>query len=360
MTFAEKNWGDCSSAVAYELNFVQQCECYSDETYYDYFAEDCKCGLKTHQIKDLSFPKGKFSKKDYYQLDIEGFGVSEKLKNSMISFGIDENVFRPVSTKSEIILGYQLVPYVILPYIYDQNDTRAIFICPECGERRFEVMYYGGDYDDKYDQRAYKGVGYPTYIPNDVLEIIDKEKVVRTKEFNDIIISLDLYNYLIKLYPRLECRPVFLGDLKDDKEYKRVRKEGEAYRVLYRDLSMGNISYFTDFITVQEENPEIKMIVYSVDSFDGIKCNFYENINGEYRCITSESFSIEDIKDGFYSEPEEILCVENCRRNVNKVLGGFITARCNDTMLNENIPINIIDLKYGNKKYKFWYAVLKR
>lgn len=37
-----------------------------------------------------------------------------------------------------------------------------------------------------------------------------------------VIISLELYDYLIKKYPRLECRPVFIGNIKQDKEYIRV------------------------------------------------------------------------------------------------------------------------------------------
>ena len=37
----------------------------------------------------------------------------------------------------------------------------------------------------------------------------------RTFENTDTIISLELYEYLIKKYPKLECRPVFVGDLNE-------------------------------------------------------------------------------------------------------------------------------------------------
>ncbi len=310
----------------------------------------------------MQSPKGGFSKKDYFKLAIDGFGVSEKLKNNLVSYGIDESIFRPVTTKSNNVLGYQLVPKTYLPHIYGINDTRVIYTCPECGEQKFEVMYYGGDYDidSEFDNRAYNGMGYPTYICEDSLKIINKEKIVSTREFNNIIVSLDLYNYLIKLYPRLECRPVFLGDLKDNSEYKRIRIEGEKYRVLNRDLSMGKIEYFTDFIIVQDENPTIKMVIYSVENFKGIKCNFYENIDGEYRCISSDEFSLEDIKDGYYYEPDEILSVEDCIQNTNKVLGGFLPSTNSGIMLNKNYPVKIIELKYINKKYKFWYTTMKK
>ena len=38
------------------------------------------------------------------------------------------------------------------------------------------------------------------------------------------MISLELYNYLIEKYPRLECRPVFLGNVKDDPEFKKIKQ----------------------------------------------------------------------------------------------------------------------------------------
>ncbi len=361
MTFAEKNWGDCSKAVAYELNFVGQCLGYDNDND-DAFVEDCTCGLKTHQEKDLKCPKSGVLKKDYFVFYNGESCVSEKLKDNMLLFGITEDFFRPIKTKTEQVVGYQIVPKVVLPHIYHLNDTRVIFTCPKCGEKKFEVMYYGGDYDidGDFDNRAYKGIGYPEYISEEALKVINREKIVRTKENANTIISLDLYSYLIKNYPRLECRPVFLGNLKDDREYRRIRKEGEDYRVINRDCSMDKIEYFTEFITVQKDNPEIKMVLYAVKSFKGIKCNFYENVNGEYRCITSEEFSLEDIKDGYYSDPEEILCVEKCRQNVDKIVGGFIPPKSNGIILNKNYPVKITELKYKNKKYKFWYAVMKR
>ena len=47
-----------------------------------------------------------------------------------------------------------------------------------------------------------------------------------------VIISLELYNYLIEKYPRLECRPVFLGNVKDDPEYKKIKQSAsELYNI---------------------------------------------------------------------------------------------------------------------------------
>lgn len=50
------------------------------------------------------------------------------------------------------------------------------------------------------------------------------ESVNGLYENNDdvVIISLDLYNYLISKYPRLECRPVFIGSVYEDSEYLRL------------------------------------------------------------------------------------------------------------------------------------------
>ncbi len=69
---------------------------------------------------------------------------------------------------------------------------------------------------------------------------------------------------------------------------------------------------------------------------------------------------MEDIKDGYYYEPDEILSVEDCRVNINKVIGGFIPLHKSGIILNENSPVEIVELKYRNKKYRFWYTIMRR
>ncbi len=219
MTYAEKKWGNCSKAVAYQFNFVKLVYRYSADCYDDYFHLCPKCKNEIKQKKDYEYPKSSFPKnKDYYLLDTYDSGVSEKLKNDMLEFGIAESNFRPIySRKHNEILGYLVTPKNMLPSITENNVERQIFYCKHCKTKKFEV-------DDSYFD-AYNRLGYPVYISK---EAFDKMEHINCLDGEvgsyTVIVSLELYNYLIEKYPRLECRPVFLGNVKDDDpEYKRLK-----------------------------------------------------------------------------------------------------------------------------------------
>lgn len=219
MTYAEKKWGDCSKAVAYQFNFVKLVYRYSADCYDDYFYLCPKCKNEVEQKKDYEYPKSSFPKnKDYYLLDTYDSGVSEKLKNDMLEFGIAESNFRPIySRKHNEILGYQVTPKNMLLSITENNAERQIFYCEHCKTKKFEV-------DDSYFD-AYNRLGYPVYISK---EAFDKMEHINCLDGEvgsyTVIISLELYNYLIEKYPRLECRPVFIGNVKNDPEYKRLNQ----------------------------------------------------------------------------------------------------------------------------------------
>lgn len=219
MTYAEKKWGDCSKAVAYQFNFVKLVYRYSADCYDDYFYLCPKCKNEVEQKKDYEYPKSSFPKnKDYYLLDTYDSGVSEKLKNDMLEFGIAESNFRPIySRKHNEILGYQVTPKNMLPSITENNAERQIFYCEHCKIKKFEV-------DDSYFD-AYNRLGCPVYISK---EAFDKMEHINCLDGEvgsyTVIISLELYNYLIEKYPRLECRPVFIGNVKNDPEYKRLNQ----------------------------------------------------------------------------------------------------------------------------------------
>lgn len=219
MTYAEKKWGDCSKAVAYQFNFVKLVYRYSADCYDDYFYLCPKCKNEVEQKKDYEYPKSSFPKnKDYYLLDTYDSGVSEKLKNDMLEFGIAESNFRPIySRKHNEILGYQVTPKNMLPSITENNAEREIFYCEHCKTKKFEV-------DDSYFD-AYNRLGCPVYISK---EAFDKMEHINCLDGEvgsyTVIIFLELYNYLIEKYPRLECRPVFIGNVKNDPEYKRLNQ----------------------------------------------------------------------------------------------------------------------------------------
>ena len=216
MTYAEKNWGDCSEAVAYSLNFVQLCYLSDSKGFSDFFTSSCSfCESYDIQTKNLQYSKSRFSKKDYYYLDIGYYGVSFNLYNDMIEFGVKKDNFKPIyNSNGTLILGYQIIPKHILLPIFNVNCMEEIEVCNKCYKKIYEYS------DDAKNDIAYNRLGYPIYVTREVLENI--KHLNATLESQDPIISLDLYKYLIKKYPKLECRPVFLGDLKQDKEYNRL------------------------------------------------------------------------------------------------------------------------------------------
>lgn len=218
-TYAEKKWGDCSNAVAYSLNFVQMC--YTSGSWEHFYAVNCDICEHEVQIKPFEYTKGNFSKKDYFILDMLVYGVSENLKNDMLKFGVSEDLFIPIYTKKhDSVLGYQIKAKNILPLTYKENGMYEYAKCDSCGRIQYEVC-------DEIDScHVYNGLGYPIYITQEALDKMQAINGLGERE-EDIIISIDLYNYLIEKYPRLECRPVFLGTIYNDQEYLRKSQKSK-------------------------------------------------------------------------------------------------------------------------------------
>ncbi len=218
-TYAEKKWGDCSQAVAYSLNFVQMC--YTTNSYDEFFSIPCKTCETYKQEEDYRYSKSGFSKKDYYRLDFGGYGVSENLKVCMLDFGVPEKNFRPIYDKRhKAILGYQLTCDKILPSVSNKNGFLISKKCESCGH-----ITYVFDYKLK-NSSVYNGLGYPEYTTKEAISYLD---VIASPMENRkaVYISLNLYRFLIEKYPRLECRPVFIGDVYDDPEYIRIKNSKE-------------------------------------------------------------------------------------------------------------------------------------
>lgn len=219
-TFADKCFGDCSKSVAYSLNFTQMCYGYDNIFWGDYFDSICPHSEDLSiQKLDYECPKSGFSKKDYYILDICQYGVSEKLKSELIEFGIAKENFRPIYTKKhDVLLGWQITPIQTLPPTYMINGFKKICVCSECEYYEYES---GIGLDEFH---LYNDCGYPDFITEEALEVLNSVSLASTSDKLSVYISLNLYNYLIEKYPRMECRPVFLGRLEDDPEYKKYHK----------------------------------------------------------------------------------------------------------------------------------------
>lgn len=62
MTYAEKKWGNCSKAVAYQFNFVKLVYRYSADCYDDYFYLCPKCKNEIKQKKTMNIRNRHFRK----------------------------------------------------------------------------------------------------------------------------------------------------------------------------------------------------------------------------------------------------------------------------------------------------------
>lgn len=204
-TYAQKQWGDCSAAVAYSLNFVQMCYMSDCADLNEFYNEPCPYCEKKVQNNDFVYSKSRFSKKDYFILDTYDYGVSETLKNDMVFYGVSDDNFRPIfSSKDRCVLGYQITPNIVLPSLTNENGYQEISHCKICGNKNYELQ------DEIYYFSAYKRLGYPEYINNEALIILNEYHIAKTAEIGNVFISIELYNALIKKYPRLECPPYFL------------------------------------------------------------------------------------------------------------------------------------------------------
>lgn len=216
-TFAEKNWGDCSTAIGYGLNFVQIT--YLQGSSEDYFENGCSvCSSFGKQSRNFVCKKSDLSKKDYYQLSFGGMGVSDALKKEMVDFGIGEEQFRPIISPRGDVLGYQIAPTRSFALDPDKNGMVLRNVCSFCGKKHYEIQ------EETFPLLVYDGLGYPLYTENEFYEHLAIDPLSQ-----EILISTLLYNHLLTQYPRLECRPIFFGSQIDDPEYIRV---SAAHRIM--------------------------------------------------------------------------------------------------------------------------------
>ena len=101
--------------------------------------------------------------------------------------------------------------------IFFENGMYEYSRCEKCGKIQYEL------YDEIAFMKVYNDLGFPEYINHEAFNKLEDINALGERPENSVIISLDLYNYLIKKYPRLECRPVFLGSVYEDSEYLRQK-----------------------------------------------------------------------------------------------------------------------------------------
>ena len=127
-------------------------------------------------------------------------------------YGVNEDDFRPIYTRNHNrILGWQVAPRNVIYGLGEINGFHKTLKCKDCNYFSYEVN------DDVDNCDAYNGLGYPEYIDRESLKSI--RSIARVAETGSILIPVQTYEELLKTYPRIECRPVFLGNVYEDEEY---------------------------------------------------------------------------------------------------------------------------------------------
>lgn len=278
MTYAQKHWGDCSNAVAYQLNFEGMCFGYPSDTINEYYSFPCEhCEINNIQNRDYEYPKSSVPKrKDYFMLDNCSYAVKKELMEYMISFGVNRNCFRPIHTrKIEEIIAYQITPINIIDTLAAENGLVIASECKHCGAKIYEFD------DNAMHLSVYGRMGYPAYINK---EELSKIKDIAKNENGDVFISLDLYKHLLKKYPKFQCRPVFLGDIYHDEQYIRFHNTDESTKDDMIQYSLLEFYYkkFTNSIPSRFEigvfeTEKIKEIIEEYIGYDG-----FNNPNGTF------------------------------------------------------------------------------
>lgn len=263
-TFAENKWGNCKNAVAYTIRFTGITYGYDCDGFYDYHKSMCPyCNYNEIQTRDYEYPRSIFSKKDFVFLDTYEYAVSPKIYNDMLEFGISPDNFRPIYNRNQKeLLGYQLTPSKRLSDNREINGYIAVAQCEHCGTKYYELASDISHID------AYKGYGYPTYIDENTLSELKHIAYVLN---NEVIISLELYNYLIEKYPKFQCCPVFIGDIRQDREYIRLHDTTEkhdnkmkSYTLLLHISKHGDMKKIGAF-----ETEKIPNIIKEYSRYDG-------------------------------------------------------------------------------------------
>lgn len=200
----KKYWKNLDEAVAFEPNFNNMIHAYDDMCLYDFNEIPCNLCRTRIQVKDLMVPKSNI-KKDYGILSNFRFGVSDKIKNLLIEkFDISEDDFRPVRTKANEIVFYQIAPQHTMLPIANVNSWKALKPCKKCGSVEYEETLMQNEYDQVY-----------YYINKEALQEMHDINITYEKfglGYPIVVVSRRVFDFLVELYPRMTFSPFFLKE----------------------------------------------------------------------------------------------------------------------------------------------------
>ena len=196
-------YDNINEAKAFALSFTNFAYFYDDLEDTDTHKLVCEHCYKEVQYADYRMPKSS-AKKDTSILESLEFGISPALRDELIAnFDITEADFRPVRTKKDEIIYYQITPQHVMLPLYGVNEWPLLSVCSCCGNIR---------YDDSGREKNNNSQPY-YYISKEVLDDMHDINISFEHLHRDyplFIISRRLYDFLIERYPRTHYFPFFL------------------------------------------------------------------------------------------------------------------------------------------------------
>lgn len=198
-------YDNLDKAKAFALSFTNFAYFYDDWENKDTYTIVCEECRKEIQHADYRMPRAS-AKKDTAILHSLEFGVSPELRDELIDkFDITEADFRPVRTKKDEIVYYQITPQHRMLPLHNVNKWPVLNICSQCGNTR---------YDRTCREKNVSGEPY-YYISQEVLDDLHDLNLTFEHFHRDyplFVISRRLYEFLIERYPRTHYFPFFLKE----------------------------------------------------------------------------------------------------------------------------------------------------
>lgn len=200
--FMSKLYDNLDEAKAFAISFTNFAYFYDDWENADTHHLVCEHCYKEVQYADYRMPRSS-AKKDTAILHSLEFGVSPSLRDELIdNFDIMEADFRPVRSKTDEIVYYQITPQHVLLPLHEVNEWPVLETCPQCGNVRYDRS------------RRDNVTGEPFfYITQEAIDSMHDLNVTYEKFRRDyplFVISRRLYDFLIERYPRTHYFPFFL------------------------------------------------------------------------------------------------------------------------------------------------------
>lgn len=199
-----KLYDNLDEAKAFAISFTNFAYFYSDLEDTDTHKLVCEHCYKEVQYADYRMPKSS-AKKDAAILHSLEPGVSPALRDELIAnFDVTEADFRPVRTKKDEIVYYQITPQHTLLPLHEVNDWPILSRCDHCGNIRFNDISKRNNIGESYH-----------YITTEVLGDMHDLNVTFEHFHRDyplFVISRRLYDFLIERYPRTHYFPFFLKE----------------------------------------------------------------------------------------------------------------------------------------------------